>query len=232
MSESWLRFWDRPHSIYVNDRHLRVHYMRIADDILSILPPRSDLTVLDYGCGEALEAARVASRVRKLYLYDAASSVRDHVIRRFADNPTITVLDDAALAALPEGSVDVVIVFSVIQYIDRAALPALVASWRRVLSADGVLVIADTIPPDLGMVDDVRSLLRSAWTYGFLLAALRGLAMTLFSDYRRLRSQLGFSTYTEQQISTLLRDAGLRVERHSRNLGFHPGRHTYLARRA
>jgi SAM-dependent methyltransferase len=230
MTESWLRFWDRPHSIYVNDRHLRVHCAHIAGEILSVLPQRAGLAVLDFGCGEALEAARVAARVERLYLYDGAPSVRAHLAERFRDMRNINVLDELALAQLANGSLDVVVAFSVVQYIPRPELPALLRRWRRLLKPDGQLVISDVIPPDAGMVNDITSLLATAWRGGFFVAALRGLAATLFSDYRRLRRQLGFAVYTEVEMRQLLRDAAFTAERLPRNLGFHPGRHTYLAR--
>lgn len=230
MRDSWLRFWDRPNAIYVNDRHRRVHYARIADDILSILPARPGLRVLDWGCGQALEAARVAERCARLFLYDAAPSVREGLAERHAAVRNIEVVDEAGLAALGDGTVDVITVSSVIQYIDKAELPAVLRSFRRLLAADGVLVIADVIPPEVGMVDDVRSLLGTAARHGFLPAALAGLAATLFSDYRRFRRDIGLSTYGDDEFRNVLADAGLRAERHSRNLGFHPVRRTYLAR--
>ena len=34
---NWREFWDRPHRIYVNERHRRVHYARVAADIVSEL---------------------------------------------------------------------------------------------------------------------------------------------------------------------------------------------------
>ncbi len=232
MTDSWLRFWDRPHKIYVNDRHLRVHCARVADDIVSILPARPGLAVLDFGCGEALEAGRVAARVGRLYLHDGASSVRAHLAARVAEMANVTVLDEVGVEALTDRSLDVIVVFSVIQYIDRAALAALLRQWRQKLAPDGMLVIADVIPPEAGLVDDIRSLLATAWRHGFLLQALGGLAATLFSDYRRLRQQLGLSIYRDEEIRDLMQAAGFKVERRPANLGFHPARRTYLARPA
>lgn len=230
MADSWLRFWDRPHRIYVNERHLAVHYRRVADDILSILPAGPGLRVLDYGCGEAREAARIAARVGHLYLYDAALSVQAQLRQRFAGTPSITVLDDAGLAALGTAALDAVIVFSVVQYLPRGELPPLLARARRWLAPEGVLVVADVIPPEARMLDDIRALLGTAARHGFLLAALGGLAATFFSDYRRLRQSLGFAIYSEAEIEGLLRAAGFFVSRAPRNLGFHPTRRTYLGR--
>ncbi len=231
MSESWLRFWDRPHRIYVNDRHLRVHYARIADDILSILPDREGLCVLDFGCGEALDASRVAARVGRLYLYDGAPSVRGRLTQRFGHAPKITVLDQGGPDALADNSLDVIVAFSVLQYIDRAELPGVLAGWRSKLAVGGLVILADVIPHDARLVDDIGSLLSTARAHGFLLAALGGLVTTLFSDYRRLRRRVGLATYDEPEIVALLREAGLAVIPQARNLGFNPARRTYAGRR-
>jgi len=229
MRDSWLRFWDRPNAIYVNERHRRVHYARIADDIISVLPDRPAPRVLDWGCGQALEAARVAARCERLFLYDAAPSVREGLAERHAAVGNIAVVDEAGLAALGDGTVDVITVSSVIQYIDKAELPGILRGFRRLLAKDGLLVIADVIPPEVGMVDDVRSLLSTAARHGFLPAALAGLVATLFSDYRRFRRDIGLSTYDDEELRGVMRSAGLEPRRHPRNLGFHPGRRTYVA---
>lgn len=228
MVESWLSFWNRPHRIYVNDRHLRVHCRRVADDIVSVLPARDGLRVLDYGCGEALEAARVAARVGQLFLYDAAVSVRARLTERFAGIANITVLDEAGLAALD--ALDVVVVFSVVQYVPRDELPGLLRRWRQMLRLGGTLILADVIPPDVGMLPDIRSLLTTAAANGFLLAALAGLAATFFSDYRQLRQRLGFAVYSDVEIEALTREAGFAPSLRERNLGFHPARRTVMAR--
>ena len=93
---SWREFWDRPHHVYVNERHLLAHYRVIADEILALAPGRN-ATVLDYGCGEALDAARVAAAVGRLCLYDTAHSVTARLsgryfLQRFLPSTTIRSL--------------------------------------------------------------------------------------------------------------------------------------------
>ena len=230
MRDSWLRFWDRPHAIYANDRHRQVHYVRIADDILSVLPAHAGLRVLYFGCGDAREAARVAAWTERLFLYDAAPYVRTRLIETFRDTPKLTVLDDEGLSGMPDGSVDVITVSSVIQYIDRVDLPAILLVFRRLLADDGMLVIADVIPPEAGLIADVRALLSTGARHGFLLAAIGSLGAMLFSDYRRIRRQIGLSTYGDHEFGELLSTAGFAVDRLDRNFGFNPRRSTYVAR--
>ncbi len=228
---SWLDFWQRSNRIYVNDRHLAFHCHRVADDILALgLAP--DAAMLDHGCGDALEAPRIAGWIARLYLYDAASEVRARLQHRFADQPRIAVLDDAALAALPDASLDWIVVNSVLQYVPQRGLDALLALWRRKLKPGGSLVLADIIPPGDTMTADTLALLGFAWRGGFLWAALAGLVATFFSDYRKLRRKLGLSVYDEATMLGLLRTAGFDAQRRRPNLGFNQTRMTFIARPA
>lgn len=224
----WRQFWGKSHRIYVNDRHRQVHYRQVADDILGVLPAPG-LTVLDYGCGDALDAERVAAQVGRLYLFDAVDEVRDRLTLRFNGRRNIVVLGEAQLAGLAPASVDVVVVNSVVQYLDRGELERMLAQARRLLRPGGMLVVADVIPPDAGAVDDVAALLGSAARHGFLLAAIGGLFATFFSDYRRLRRSVGLATYSETEFLRILAGAGFTARRRPRNFGFNAKRLTFIA---
>jgi SAM-dependent methyltransferase len=228
---TWLSFWERPNRIYVSERHRAVHYAQVAADLLSILPPGGDSVLLDYGCGEALEAPSVAARLGRLLLYDAARPVRERLAARFAGARNIAVLDERGLDALPPASLDRVVVNSVLQYLPRDALPPLLARCHGWLRPGGALVLADVVPPRQSAVAAALSLLRTGWRHGFLLAAVAGLAATFASDYRRLRQQAGLTTYDEAAMRALLEDAGFAAERRARNFGFDQGRMTFLARK-
>ncbi len=86
MSAGWLKFWDGSHSIYVNARHRDVHYSLIAQQIAALVPS-PQARVLDYGCGEALHADRVAAAAGELLLCDGAPRVRAGIAAHFAGNP-------------------------------------------------------------------------------------------------------------------------------------------------
>jgi SAM-dependent methyltransferase len=227
-AQSWRDFWNRGNRIYVNDRHLAAHCRVVAQDIRS-LKPGPDAAVLDYGSGEALEAGRVAAAVGRLYLYDAAPEVRVRLAQRFAAATNIAVLDDAGLAALPERSLDLIVVNSVLQYIAKPELPALLERWRRWLRPSGRLVLADIVPPRDMLVPDTLALLGFARREGFLIAALFGLVATFFSDYRRLRARLGLSRYGEEEMVALLCAAGFDARRRLPNFGINPKRMTFVA---
>ena len=225
----WLDFWNRQHRVYVNERHRAVHYRQVADDIISVIPGAS-VVVLDFGCGEALEAQRVAAASSHLYLVEAASSVRDQLRQRLQGSSAISVLADAELTTIPEASVDLIVTNSVLQYLRPEELDGLLRRWRPLLKPSGVLVLADVLPPEGHLLDDVRSLLGTGARHGFLLAAIGGLFSLLFSDYRRLRRELGLTRYAERVLVERLARAGFVAERSARNFGFNPSRMTFHAR--
>ena len=98
----WISFWNSDHPIYVNARHRDVHYRGIADDVSRYVTPGA--AVLDYGCGEAVHADRVAAKAGRLILCEAAPNVRDHLTARFAPVGKIDVQSPEEALALPAGS--------------------------------------------------------------------------------------------------------------------------------
>jgi ubiquinone/menaquinone biosynthesis C-methylase UbiE len=225
---SWREFWDRPHRIYVNDRHRALHYAQVATDIISEIP-HSHAVILDYGCGEALEADRIAEHCRQLYLCEAAPSMRDVLRVRFAENARVVVIPPEGINILPDGSLNLVVMNSVLQYLTRDETTTLLARLHAKLAKDGRLVLADLVPPGSSIVADASSLLGTAMRGGFFFPALGGLAATLASDYRRLRQEIGLTTYREAEMRALLRETGYGSERRVRNFGFNQRRMTIIA---
>ena len=226
----WRSFWDGAHSIYVNARHKDVHYREIAERIAAFVPGPG-ARVLDYGCGEAIHADRLAAVAGEVLLCDAAPSVRAAIAARFAADPRIRVLAPEELEEMPDASLDLIVSNSVTQYLTPAELDHVLGSWRRLLKRDGTLVIGDVIPPDAGALTDVAALLRYAAANRFLMAAVTGLLRTAISPYSRLRSRIGVSRYTQPAFLDKLNSAGFAAERLPRNLEHNPARMTFRATR-
>ena len=225
----WISFWDSQHSIYVNARHFDVHYRTIAEMIVRHVPS-PDAVVLDFGCGEALHADRVAAACRKLILVDAAPKVRAGLAARFRAQPNIEVRAPAELTALDDRSLDLVVMHSVAQYLTSAELSALLVLFRRLLRPGGLLLIGDVVPPHVSAFADAMALLNYGTANGFLFAAIGGLLRTIASDYTKLRSRIGITLYTEREMLAKLEAAGFTATRAKANVGPNPARMTFLAR--
>jgi len=88
--DDWIDYYDSTHTIYASRLHRDLHFQIIARDIIGYIAS-SDAVVLDYACGEALSAARVAEACGKLFLAEPAPGVRGRLIARFAPNTKIRV---------------------------------------------------------------------------------------------------------------------------------------------
>jgi SAM-dependent methyltransferase len=229
MTSAWLAFWDGSHSIYVNARHKDVHY-RLIGEAMAALVPRPDARVLDYGCGEALHADRVAAVAGEVLLCEAAPRVRAGIAARFAKTPNIRAVAPEEVERLPERSLDLIVLHSVAQYLKPEQTAALFALFRRLLKSDGLLVVSDVLAPHIGAATDAAALLRFAAANGFFFAAVAGLARTLMSNYWRLRTRFGLTRYGETAMMERLRTAGFTAHRAGKNIGHNQARAAYYAR--
>jgi len=187
--------------------------------------------VLDYGCGEALHADRVAHVAGRLMLAEAGPAVRNRLIARFDNNPKIAVISTDETANMAPESFDMVIMHSVSQYLTPAEFDRIAALFHRLLKPEGLFLVGDVVPPHVSAISDAWALLRFGWRDGFLCAAIHGLIRTFFSDYWRLRTTMGLTRYSEKDMADKLAAAGFAPTRAPENLGHLTTRMTFLARK-
>src|SRR3954467_8401776 len=147
--DEWIDYYDSTHTIYASKLHRELHFQLIAKDIIGYISS-PDSVVLDYACGEALSAAKVADACGKLILAEPAPGVRGRLIARFAPYTKVRVrsLDD--LRKMEEKSVDLVVMNSVSQYMTPAELEAAFTVINRLLKPSGRLVLGDVLRPEVG----------------------------------------------------------------------------------
>jgi ubiquinone/menaquinone biosynthesis C-methylase UbiE len=227
--DEWIDYYDSTHTIYASKLHRDLHFEVIARDIIGYISS-SDAVVLDYACGEALSAAKVADACGKLYLAEPAPGVRGRLIARFAPNTKIRVRSLEDVRKMSENSIDLAVMNSVAQYMTAEELDAAFVIIKRLLKPTGRLVLGDILRPEVGMFRDVLALLKFAARHGFLKDALIGLISTALSDYRQLRTRIGLQRYSEEEIVAKLARAGFTASRAHFNIGHNPWRMTFVAR--
>ncbi len=228
---AWVDYYDSDHTIYANARHRDVHFARIAKDIVAYVPA-ADAVVLDYSCGEALDAGKVAAAAGRLFLAEPAPGVRARIAARFAGNPKIAAVTLEDVAAMPEGSIDFTVMHSVSQYMSAQEIDAALRTIRRVLKSSGIFVIGDVVAPNTSAVTDALALLRFGLRDGFFVAAFVSLGRTFFSNYWQLRSSIGLSRYSEAEMRAKLQACGFSAIRQPVNIGHNQARMTFLCRPA
>jgi SAM-dependent methyltransferase len=223
----WISFWDSTHSIFANARHRTAHFRCLAEDIRRYAPTGG--VMLDYGCGDALFAERIAEATSCLILCEPAPNARAALAARFAGIDRITVRKPEDIEAMASGSLSAIVMHSVSQYLSEPEFDALLELFRRLIKPGGMLVLGDVIPRRVSALDDTIALLLFAAREGFYWAALRSLVRTYFSSYWRLRKSLGLSRYGEDQIIGKLEAVGFSPIRARSNIGHNAKRMTFLA---
>jgi SAM-dependent methyltransferase len=226
--KDWIDFYDSAHTIYVSPRHRDLHFRLLAEHIAAYVPS-PDAVVIDYSCGEALSAARIANCCRKLILAEPAPGVRARLAARFKDHSAIEVCSLDDLARLPPHGADLIVMNSVAQYVSADELDRAFARIRGLLKPDGRFVLGDIVKPETGAVTDAVALLRFGRRHGFLGDAVTGLLRTALSDYRKLRTRLGLKRYSEAGMLRMLAAAGFTAHRTPQNLGHNRARMTFIA---
>jgi ubiquinone/menaquinone biosynthesis C-methylase UbiE len=226
--EDWIDYYDSTHTIYASKKHRDLHFEVIARDLIGYIASK-DAVVLDYSCGEALSAAKVADACGMLILAEPAPGVRGRLIARFAPMIKIRVRSLEDVRKMHERSIDLVVMNSVAQYMTPQELDAALLNIRRILKPAGRLVLGDILRPEVGMGTDVIALLRFAAQHGFLRDALIGLVSTALSDYRQLRAKVGLTRYSEAEMVAKLTAAGFTASRAGQNIGHNPWRMTFVA---
>ena len=219
----WERHGDR-HRLITNGGSISAHHVLVATNGYT-----PEAVVLDYACGEALSAGRVADACGMLYLAEPAPGVRGRLIARFAPNTKIRVRSLEDVRKMAENSIDLVVMNSVAQYMTPDELDTAFATIKRILKPSGRFVLGDILRPEVGMARDVLALLQFAHKNGFLKDALIGLISTALSDYRELRTRVGLQRYTAGEIMEKLARAGFSASRAPRNIGHNPWRMTFVA---
>jgi SAM-dependent methyltransferase len=228
--DTWLSYWNMPNRSCVSKRHQRAHYDVLFAGVAPYLPDRRGV-VLDWGCGDALAANRIAEQCSMVLLYDAAESARERLRQRYGSHDRIRILDKSGLEELARESIDFIVANSVIQYLSDQQLSDALALFHRLIKPGGTVLLGDVINRGTGNSRHVATFLGFAWKYDFLPSAIVGLARTFLSPYRSLQRDIGLAAFAPEQILDKLERRGFAAEKLPQNIAVSKHRSSYLARK-
>lgn len=117
----------------------------------AVRPLARGLRVLDAACGEGYGSFLLAGVARDVIGIDIAAEAIAHAQSRY-DAPNLRYVQGSCAALpLPDASVDLIVSFETIEHL--AAQAEMLAEFRRVLAADGVLVISSPNQPVYSAVE-------------------------------------------------------------------------------
>ena len=144
---------------------------------LKLHPPRSEMAVLDIGCGTGLQLALYQRRGCRVCGIDASAAMLERARSRLGEGAELH-LGDATQAPYEDRSFDLVLAMLVLHEISASTRAAVLEQAKRLLVPDGRILVIDFHPGAPG-----RSL--KGWVIrGFILAAEIAGGREHFTNYR------------------------------------------------
>lgn len=216
---SWFDFWNTEQSIYVSEKSKQAYYQKLGHDMVNLLAKSNVKHFLDYGCGYALATPALLAAGIRVYLYDPVPLMQEYARKYFSSDKNVVILSNIRL---PQGTLDAIMLYSVMQYIPPADISALFAQFKTILRPGGKLYLGDLVPPNDSMIKDLQNVLGFALKNGFFLRTCWSLVKTFFSPYRSIRKKHGFGASVDE-IRSHLATAGFAVE-YRPNIGVNTNR--------
>lgn len=180
--------------------------------------------VLDFGCGFGHTSALLAPRVAEIAVWDIAARMREHTAITLARHPNARSVDlSAGVPDADRGRFNVILVNSVVQYMDQGELLSWMQLWRSLLAPRGVVVVSDIPVTGGSSWSELMDMLRFAARRGFLVRALvDGLRES--ARYARRRGRHPLMRLSQADLLRLGEEAGLRGTLLPENLTHRAGR--------
>jgi SAM-dependent methyltransferase len=163
--------------------------------------------VMDYGCGPGFLSRAIAPNAKHVYACDisdgalACARVLNH-----APNLEYVVADSEGLSRIPDGGVDLVVSFALVQHLTAEVLDHVLGVWEKKLKAGGKLLLHVQLIDDVWKTEDEWKTDRSVkgrikYRYG-----LHCFGRTE-EEYRRALEKHGFGDINMTLVSNLVPSA-------------------------
>jgi SAM-dependent methyltransferase len=169
--DAWLQYWD---TLTPRSRLFEAQAAEYVENLIGLDLLHPAMNILDFGCGFGYVTSMIADHVRLAYAWDRSRNMRDETMRRTSHQPNVRIVGGPGRLALDEcNSVDVILVNSVVQYMEWPELLFWMGAWKNILAPGGAILVSDVIPLDYNSVGDVFDVINLSRRRGFLFEALR-----------------------------------------------------------
>jgi 2-polyprenyl-3-methyl-5-hydroxy-6-metoxy-1,4-benzoquinol methylase len=224
---TWLAYWD-------TDRGERRLIEVESEDYVTRLSERVELgpklTVLDFGCGTGIPASLLASRVGRILLWDPAGAAMETARARIANVPNAGLIDLPSIGRDHDGTFDLIVANSVVQYMSVPELEGWIRRWSDLLAPGGAIVLSDMPGGNSRFAGEMAEFLWFSMRRGVLLQALAH-GFRDIARYRAARSARPLLRADRPMFERVAAAAGLDAEWLPVNLTFRRSRLTLVLRK-
>jgi len=211
---NWSQYWDTQSDM--GDDAWRKNAELFLAGSEAFFPLSSQDRVLDIGSGPGFLAEMIRERVRHVHCVDTSPRFVEAGRKRLAGarNVMFTLLgpDYLDYSFLAGEKFTRIGCASVIQYFKSTEEVRSLIAMAQAHALPGALMLIADIPEPRPFLKDLAGLLRTAWRQRYLLKVLRFTLRSLWSDYSRLRKQVGLLTVKRDDLDAIVAGLGARGE--------------------
>ena len=218
---NWDNFWRNPARSYI--KIMNASAFDYVNNLKSDVSLNDSQIVLDYGAGTGSVSRQILKYVKSINVYDKSPSMTLKLKHLFSDNSTVQVLNE--LEDINE-KIDLVLISSVIQYIDRQDLSLIIQKLQKISNKKHQIVISDIIPVNSNKtLESILMIKKSIALKVFLPYLWQMLTITLMI---LRRSKIKLTEYNEADLIKLFNNFGYEVQILTRNLGLSEQRYSIV----
>jgi 2-polyprenyl-3-methyl-5-hydroxy-6-metoxy-1,4-benzoquinol methylase len=215
VENDWTKHWKSISATHKNIWQINMSFfLKATEPLLSFC--EQDI-VLDIGCGLGYLADAIREQVKEIHCLDISEQFLDEAKKKFAQSNNIFFYqlapdDYTDLTFLGSRRFSKVICQSVVQYYrDYFEVERLIANVRQVTSNGAKFLISD-MPTDRCPLHNIISILEFCVRKKCLLEAFKHLHSLRFSNYQKVRSQMGVLVFTEDILNKIIENNNLEAE--------------------
>ncbi len=191
-------FWNQE-TLYFEFSYTKKQQCQSSQEIIDLIGNLEHKKVLDFGCGYAYGSNLfLSSGIEKLILYDQSDHVYKYLCENDNKNPKIKVVKNLNGLLINEFKVDIIIIYSVIQYLEKNDLEKILNQLSKILSEKGLIVIGD-VPSKDTRIYDLLHLFEFAFKEKILKETIQNIIQFIFNkNYQNL------VFYTEKALKKMV----------------------------
>ena len=215
---SWGNYWKENPKLFVKVMEKSTEFVAKKLQLHQLINRSTNL--FDFGCGPGYLANALKGQINSYFGVDISSKYIQIAQEKCADTnnfsfrefPLEKSIDSLLLLAREGKQFDTIVILSVIQYFEKKAdVLALLENCKKMLSANGKILLLDVIENENGLWKDAFSVMTDSIKKGYFISFIQFMFRAKLSKYNSLRKAHQLFMLSKEEVLAIAKEANLQT---------------------